>query len=658
MHTGQLPERPHLDQLRRQARELRDAARAGNPPAIDRVRRHLPGLAHARLTLAAAQLVIAREHGFRSWPSLKAEVESRVMDLESRVDAFLEASVEGRLQRAARLLAADPRAGTFEVSTAAVLGDAKHVRALIGRAPSLAVRPDHRRGWPPLLYVCSSRWHQIEPGRQDGMLEVARLLLDAGASPNTTSSSDPGHGYRSALSGAAGIANNPAITRLLLERGADPNDGESVYHAVFHRDHACLRLLVEHGAKVNGTNALPAVIGRGDVEAVRILLEAGADPGRAVREPAPSGHLADMTINPLPAAAARDSAAVVEALLAAGADPSSPCRDGRSPLRAAVRRGALDVAQTLLRHGARDDAGEIDYFIGACATADRAEAEHLLALHRGLMERMTDEDRAAIVDAAESAGKPAVALMLDLGFPIDVRRQADGGAALHVAAYRGRIDLVQLLIERGASLDRRDLQWKSTPLCWATVGSGELSDREAGGDWPATVQALLDAGASRHGVWVAEKPPSDDVAALLHAYGITGDETQAEESKVASDPAQLRLVAEQLRTAFDAGELDVLGSLLHPDVRWGAGPGGCHNRAQVLEWYQVLQARGVRSRVSEALLEGDAIVLGLAVTRPPGAPHAGRPETTYQVFKVSGGAIVEIRGYPDRKDALAGARGM
>ena len=67
-----LPDRPDLDQLRRQAKELRDAALAGDPSALDRVRRHGPP---APVTLSAAQLAIAREHGFPSWTRLKAGVE-------------------------------------------------------------------------------------------------------------------------------------------------------------------------------------------------------------------------------------------------------------------------------------------------------------------------------------------------------------------------------------------------------------------------------------------------------------------------------------------------------------------------------------------------------------------------------------------------------
>ena len=79
-----LPERADIDQLRRKARELLRAAVAGEPEALARLRA-VPG----RPTLAAAQLAIAREHGFRSWPALRSEVESRRQsaDWHLRADA-------------------------------------------------------------------------------------------------------------------------------------------------------------------------------------------------------------------------------------------------------------------------------------------------------------------------------------------------------------------------------------------------------------------------------------------------------------------------------------------------------------------------------------------------------------------------------------------
>jgi hypothetical protein len=69
---SELPVRPDLDQLRRQARELLRAAAGGEPRALARL-----GAVSERVTLSAAQLAIAREHGYPSWPALGAEVRRR-----------------------------------------------------------------------------------------------------------------------------------------------------------------------------------------------------------------------------------------------------------------------------------------------------------------------------------------------------------------------------------------------------------------------------------------------------------------------------------------------------------------------------------------------------------------------------------------------------
>jgi len=79
----ELPFPPDLDQLRRQARELLRAAAQGEPDSLARL--------HAvsdRVVLSAAQLAVAREYGFGSWPALKTAVErDRSIDLSAKPPA-------------------------------------------------------------------------------------------------------------------------------------------------------------------------------------------------------------------------------------------------------------------------------------------------------------------------------------------------------------------------------------------------------------------------------------------------------------------------------------------------------------------------------------------------------------------------------------------
>jgi len=185
-----LPDRPDLDQLRRRAKELRAAAQAGEPAARNRFAAHVG--APAEVTLSLAQLVIAREYGFASWSKLKAAVDVHsAPDLAALVDGFLAASIDGRRRLAARLLAGDRRIATYDISTAALLGDVAGVRELLAADPTSAIRPDDRRAWPPLLYACYSRWHQIDPGRAAGLAQAVRVLLEAGASADTNDGGRP-----------------------------------------------------------------------------------------------------------------------------------------------------------------------------------------------------------------------------------------------------------------------------------------------------------------------------------------------------------------------------------------------------------------------------------------------------------------------------------
>ena len=68
-------EKPDLDQLKRQARELLDAFVAGQPDATAEVNRFYHDADRTQFALHHAQLVLARSYGFESWPKLKAFVD-------------------------------------------------------------------------------------------------------------------------------------------------------------------------------------------------------------------------------------------------------------------------------------------------------------------------------------------------------------------------------------------------------------------------------------------------------------------------------------------------------------------------------------------------------------------------------------------------------
>jgi ankyrin repeat protein len=647
--TNSLPERPDLGQLRRRAKELRDAARQGDAIALERVARHYSPVPPDAVRLAAAQLVIARELGFPSWPGLVAAIDAHAASGRIARD-FVAASIEGRARRAAEIVRADPGIAGRSLQAATALGDAAAVRDYLAADPAAAAAVDDERGWPPLLYACYSRWHQIDPGRAPGLAEVARLLLEAGAVADTNDGGRPR--FRSALKGSV-ETNNPAITEVLLGAGANPDLGQPIAEAAAHRDLRCLRLLLARGARVAGTWAMGAAVYNDNPGAATLLLDALAAAG---------GRAAEEATEALPEAAATASFPVVSALLAAGADVRANDGDGMSALRLAVRAGKQETAARLRALGAVEDDTDLDRFLGACLNADRATAERLLASHPDLPGRLTDEDRGVICDAAAFRSAETLALMLDLGFSPHASRF--GEQPLHAAAYHGNAPVVRVLLEAGAEVDARDARFDATPLAFATVGSGERAGQQ--GDWTGTVRLLIEAGACRQDVWVSGKPPSEEVADLLLRYGITaaepaGQQPAGQDRDQAEAPGSrgvgvMAEIAGHLETACRDLDLDLLGSLLHPEVRW---TGLCRDRTQVLDWYRSLIAEGIAATVRSVEVDRDAVVLGLSVARRAVAAAPAPPQQLYQVFTVEDARIVEIRGYDDRPSALArgGPRG-
>src|SRR5262245_28464827 len=330
-----LPANPDLDQLRRQAKELLRAAEAGDTAAIARI-----GAVSDELTLAAAQLALAREYGFASWPRLKDEVDAQTLGLAEKADEFLQASISGNSRRAAHMLEETPALAGHSFATAVILGDADRVRAELQREPTLATRNDPRTGWTALHVACSSRWHQIEPDRTDGLASVARLLLEAGADPTGATPGRPrGRGGWRPLRCAIAVSNsgptNRQIVELLLERGAVPDDHDLYLAGFAHDRHQLLPTLISSTPDLAtiAEQALAAPISNSDTESARMLLTAGANPLRFRND---DGQPTSVLCAALEAGCEGD---LLELLLDHGADPNAAGEEGRTPYQLATAAG-------------------------------------------------------------------------------------------------------------------------------------------------------------------------------------------------------------------------------------------------------------------------------------------------------------------------------
>src|SRR6201999_2891813 len=125
----------------------------------------------------------------------------------------------------------------------------------------------------------------------------------------------------SAIYGAAGIAQHPELTRLLLERRADPNDEETPYHVIETRDNTTLKILLESG-KLNEASLNTILLRKADwhdEHGMQLALEYGANPNYKTHW----GYTA------LHQSLRRDNGLImIEMLLNHGADPTLETRDG------------------------------------------------------------------------------------------------------------------------------------------------------------------------------------------------------------------------------------------------------------------------------------------------------------------------------------------
>src|SRR5262249_2794052 len=136
-----------------------------------------------------AQLAIAREQGFASWPRFKTFVTESQMDFQGLVAAFIDAAVsDGR--RAAEMLATNPKIAGAGFYADLVLGDWQEVEKRVAAEPGLVTEKSGPQKCEPLLYVCFSRFAHGGSTRAAALVETARALLRHGANPDTSFTSE------------------------------------------------------------------------------------------------------------------------------------------------------------------------------------------------------------------------------------------------------------------------------------------------------------------------------------------------------------------------------------------------------------------------------------------------------------------------------------
>jgi ankyrin repeat protein len=474
MQSRSLPDRPNLDHLKNEAKALHKTLRAQNPD----------------VKLTDAQRQLAREYGFATWAKLRAHVET-VRSGDDGIAAFLRAVQEQNRDAAQEIVAKNPRLVSTSLHVAASLGEVDAVKQL----STNPAKVNEKAGDPaaaPILFLSFSPFHGQNDARDRGLFESARVLLAAGADPNSV---DGRYGV-SALYGVTGMHNRPGIARLLLEAGANPTDGESVFHAAerFHED--ALILLREFGVQLNqvgewGNTPLYFLLRWHDLAnddkaalGVDWLLANGADPK------VPSGKELE---NSLHVAARRGQPiGVIEKLLAHEANVDLRRGDGATAWRLAKRNGHDEIARLLESAGAtREPFSATDELLAACGRGDVDAARRLSS--PAIVTSLPRSDRAMLGEAAAAGRIHTVEACIAAGF--DVNEVNDRSATpLHEAAINGFHEIVRALTAAGSNLTIRDPEHNATPLGWAIFGADYVGNR--GGDYEKTIRALIEAGAN------------------------------------------------------------------------------------------------------------------------------------------------------------------
>ena len=348
-----LPPRPSLERYRKLAKELVKAGKSQDENAIsewtnqwiETLARHASGklsLAEKnrdanltesfareklaeRCTLSNAQFVIARTHGFESWPKFARHLEALAQKNSSiaKFEAAADAIITGKIAVLKRLLRDEPQL--------------IHMRSTREHQARL------------LHYVAANGVENYRQKTPKNIVQITNLLLDAGAEIDATANM---YGGGATTLGLAATSIHPelaGVQKALLQTLIDHNAAIEQPSGAGNRHQAvlgCLAngrikaaiFLADHGARLS----LETAAGIGRLDLVRSYCnDDGSLKPTATKRQLESGFLY---------ACGYGQTEVVEFLLSKGIDPATHGGDGQTGLHCAVIGGYLDTVKLLLKH--------------------------------------------------------------------------------------------------------------------------------------------------------------------------------------------------------------------------------------------------------------------------------------------------------------------
>lgn len=449
-----------------------------------------------------AGVALVAASGFLLLPSSVSAADQRLADAVKRQDT---AAISALLKQRVDVNAPQPD-GTTAIHWAVHHDAVATVEALIRAGANVNAATD--AGVTPLWVACTS----------NARVSIVRLLVGAGAEPSVapdtgetplmwcarTNAADAikalvAHGAdvnaREKSSGQTALmwavaARHPEVARMLLEAGADPRARSNVTTELVYKGYRFITSPPAHAkgiietVKRGGFTPLLFAAQQGDQQSAELLLAAGAN----INDTDASGASADPNAagagyTPLHAAVLRGDLALVRALLARGADPDTVLAAG-TPVRKYGVDYALNAAwigATPYWLAAKFAESEIMRSLAAAkADTRRPIPDGTTPLMATLMRSPAQGDRrerfrtevqmAAAAPTQDAETLAAATTAMELG--ADVRAASHtGDTALHMAATRGALPVIELLVSAGAPLDAKNTQGQ-TPLAAAASRRG------------------------------------------------------------------------------------------------------------------------------------------------------------------------------------------